>query len=68
MIERGAMLALAISFTGMAAVILWRLSFMAAPQPSVVPQSLHLPSHCAAYYNDGTTRWIDCMGVGYVPD
>jgi len=26
----------------------------------------HLPSECEKYYNDGTDRWKDCMGVGYV--
>lgn len=24
-----------------------------------------LPVRCAPYYNDGTDRWKDCMGVGY---
>jgi hypothetical protein len=28
--------------------------------------STHLPTKCRPYYNDGTERWIDCMGVGYV--
>ena len=28
--------------------------------------SLHLPAQCGRYYNDGTERWIECMGVGYV--
>ncbi len=23
-------------------------------------------TRCAVYYNDGTGRWIECMGVGYV--
>jgi len=26
----------------------------------------HLPSKCEQYYNDGTDRWKDCMGVDYV--
>jgi hypothetical protein len=25
-----------------------------------------LPVKCRPYYNDGTERWINCMGVGYV--
>jgi len=25
-----------------------------------------LPAKCTVYYNDGTDRWKDCMGVGYV--
>jgi hypothetical protein len=24
----------------------------------------HLPTECRKYYNDGTGRWIECMGVG----
>jgi len=23
------------------------------------------PSVCSQYYNDGSNRWINCMGVGY---
>lgn len=23
-----------------------------------------LPEKCRPYYNDGTDRWIECMGVG----
>ena len=26
-----------------------------------------LPQMCYPYYNDDSTRWIECMGVGYVP-
>ena len=25
-----------------------------------------LPEKCRPYYGDGTDRWINCMGVGYV--
>jgi hypothetical protein len=25
-----------------------------------------LPVRCRPYYNDGTERWAECMGVGYV--
>lgn len=25
-----------------------------------------LPQKCGMYYNDGTERWKECMGVGYV--
>lgn len=25
-----------------------------------------LPQKCRQYYNDGTERWVNCMGVGYV--
>lgn len=28
----------------------------------------HLPTKCRPFYNDGTDRWKDCMGVGYVSD
>ena len=28
-------------------------------------ERVHLPSECEQYYNDGTTQWIECMGVGY---
>lgn len=31
-------------------------------------QPVSLPERCAPHYNDGTTAWIDCMGVGYVGD
>lgn len=24
-----------------------------------------LLKECSAYYNDGTDRWMECMGVGY---
>lgn len=24
----------------------------------------NLPAKCQPYYNDGTERWINCMGVG----
>ena len=24
------------------------------------------PTMCYPYYNDGTERWANCMGVGYV--
>lgn len=24
----------------------------------------HLPTVCAPFYNDGTDRWRECMGVG----
>lgn len=27
---------------------------------------LTLPEKCQSYYNDGTDKWKDCMGVGYV--
>ena len=33
---------------------------------SVKRERLSLPQKCKPYYNDGTERWIDCMGVGYV--
>lgn len=26
---------------------------------------VHLPTKCRPFYNDGTDRWIECMGVGY---
>ena len=26
--------------------------------------SVHLPTKCRPYYNDGTDNWINCMGVG----
>lgn len=26
-------------------------------------EASHLPGECAEYYNDGTDRWADCMGV-----
>jgi len=29
-------------------------------------ERVHLPTTCRPYYNDGTERWINCMGVGYV--
>lgn len=35
--------------------------------PELVAQdtpSKSLPDRCRRYYNDGTTAWIDCMGVG----
>lgn len=32
---------------------------------SVTTSRVHLPTKCRPYYNDGTDRWIDCMGVGY---
>lgn len=28
------------------------------------PKPKHRPTKCAVYYNDGTDRWKDCMGVG----
>lgn len=31
--------------------------------PSPRRKTRHLPSICAEYYNDGTERWINCMGV-----
>jgi hypothetical protein len=27
-------------------------------------KSVSLPQHCAPFYNDGTGRWAECMGVG----
>lgn len=35
------------------------------PAPREKDWSDHLPTKCAQYYNDGTERWINCMGVGY---
>ena len=35
--------------------------------PSKVPtvkEKFHLPTFCHKFYNDGTGRWIECMGVG----
>ena len=32
------------------------------PPPRTVP--VHLPSKCQPFYNDGTGRWAECMGVG----
>jgi hypothetical protein len=26
--------------------------------------TIHLPTECAEYYEDGTDKWKDCMGVG----
>lgn len=34
-------------------------------EPEPVERVVSLPEKCAPYYNDGTERWIDCMGVGY---
>lgn len=28
-------------------------------------ERVHLPTKCAPFYNDGSDRWIECMGVGY---
>lgn len=28
------------------------------------PSSESLPTKCEPFYNDGTGRWIECMGVG----
>jgi len=30
-----------------------------------VSEEVHLPTKCHRYYNDGTSMWIECMGVGY---
>jgi len=30
-----------------------------------ITERRHLPSECQSYYNDGTDRWKDCIGVGY---
>lgn len=30
----------------------------------IVAPSFHLPTFCRQYYDDGTGRWIECMGVG----
>jgi len=27
-------------------------------------KSTHLPTACRSFYNDGTGRWAECMGVG----
>lgn len=35
-----------------------------APEVSTVPKRVPLPRKCAEYYNDGTGRWAECMGVG----
>lgn len=29
-----------------------------------IPAPDHLPTTCRPFYNDGTGRWIECMGVG----
>lgn len=51
-----------VSLTG---VIYWRLSTYERPDIALpAPTSVHLPSVCAQYYNDGTDDWIECMGVG----
>ncbi len=37
----------------------------AEPDPKPTPEpELTLPQKCAQYYDDGSDRWIDCMGVG----
>ena len=28
-------------------------------------ERISLPEKCHTFYNDGTGRWADCMGVGY---
>ena len=36
------------------------------PEPTPVVDcrpTLHLPTLCAGFYNDGTGRWAKCMGV-----
>lgn len=43
----------------------------AQPEPALKKERnrYHRPTICAPYYNDGTDRWKDCMGVGYIkPD
>jgi hypothetical protein len=37
------------------------------PEPVAVEKAerVHLPTKCRKFYNDGTDRWIECMGVGY---
>ena len=29
-----------------------------------ITERRHLPAECQPYYNDGTDRWKECMGVG----
>lgn len=32
--------------------------------PRASKRVTHRPQLCERYYNDGTDRWIECMGVG----
>lgn len=34
-------------------------------EPVPLEERIHLPTKCKEFYNDGTDRWIECMGVGY---
>ena len=34
-------------------------------EPMTVTERVHLPTKCKEFYNDGTDRWVECMGVGY---
>jgi len=36
----------------------------AQPDAGSAHTSETLPAKCRQYYNDGTGRWIECMGVG----
>ena len=37
----------------------------ALPSRQATPKvKFHLPTFCQKFYNDGTGRWIECMGVG----
>lgn len=52
-------------------LVLWLvLTGLHYGQASVVAEGsaearpVHLPALCKKYYNDGTGRWAECMGVG----
>jgi hypothetical protein len=32
-----------------------------------IRETVNRAGHCSPYYNDGTDRWAECMGVGPVP-
>lgn len=38
--------------------------YAAKPETAPEPAPLTLPEVCRPYYNDGTDRWKDCIGVG----